>query len=127
MYGHSYTWVAHNIYLEVAVEMGIVGLVLLLTALISQLRAASRCRKNLPASAGVIVAYEAACYAIMVSAFFIGVLWEKWFWLAWILLAVAVRTAQTEQPVAAPATGPKSTAWPWEDLPMGAAPRVRLR
>jgi O-antigen ligase len=121
---HSYVWAAHNIYLEVAVELGIVGLVLLLTAMVSQLRAASRCRKNVADNlGGTIVAYEAACYAILVSAFFIGVLWEKWFWLAWILLAVAVRTAGAEQRsgVRATVSEPASSHWY-----VRSAPRARV-
>jgi len=90
----TYASGAHNSYLEVAVETGIVGLILLVTALVAQLRAARRRRKNVSKEAGnIIVAYEAACYSILAAAFFIGIVWEKWFWLPWILLAIAVRSA----------------------------------
>jgi len=95
---------------------------------VSPLRAASRCRRNVTSGVGsVIFAYEAACYAILVAAFFIGIIWEKWFWLAWILLAVAVRTAHTEEHVGARATASQPAAWPWQDVQIGSAYGVRLR
>ena len=108
LYHGSYVYGAHNVYLEVAVEMGVAGIALLLTAMIGQLLAASRCRKKLSQRAGGdIVAYEAGCYAIMVAAFFIGVTWEKWFWLPWMLLALAVRTAPVGD-LAGPPARPQS-------------------
>jgi O-antigen ligase len=116
---------AHNSYLEIAVDMGLVGLALMLAAIVGQLRAASRCRKNVPDKiGGVIVAYEAACYAILVAAFFIGVIWEKWFWLAWILLAIAVRTSKAKTRIGADATGSELAAWPWDNLVSRSASEV---
>lgn len=118
---------AHNSYLEIAVDMGVVGLALMLAAIVGQLRAASRCRKNVPDKiGGVIVAYEAACYAILVAAFFIGVMWDKWFWLAWMLLAVAVRTAQAEQRSEARTAVAEPATLRWYDWPVRSAPRARL-
>jgi O-antigen ligase len=119
---------AHNTYLEIAVELGIIGLALMLTAVISQLRAARRARKELPKAAGsVIVAYEAACYAILTAAFFIDIVWEKWFWLAWILLAVAVRTSRIEQQaVPAPARVTETARLRWYDWPARSTPRTRV-
>ena len=65
---------AHNSYLEIAVETGLVGFVLLLTTIVGQLRAASQRRKSVADNVGSdIVAYEAACYAILAAAFFIGI------------------------------------------------------
>ena len=116
---------AHNVYLEVAVEMGVAGIVLLLAGMIGQMRAANRCRKKLsPQPAGVLVAYEAGCYAIMTAAFFIGVTWEKWFWLPWMLLALAVRTAPVEE-IATPVKRP--TIRPWEDVRIESAPELGTR
>lgn len=118
---------AHNSYLEIAVDTGVVGLALMLAAIVGQLRAASRCRKNVPDKiGGVIVAYEAACYAILVAAFFIGVMWDKWFWLAWMLLAVAVRTAQEEQRGEARTAVAEPATLRWYDWPVRSAPRARL-
>jgi putative inorganic carbon (hco3(-)) transporter len=127
LWNHTYVSGAHNSYLEVAVEMGIVGLVLVLAAVVGQLRAARRCRKNMADTVGgVIVAYEAACYAILVAGFFISIIWEKWFWLSWILLAVAVRTSQEEQPGEARAKDLEPRGLRWYDLQGRSAPRARL-
>jgi putative inorganic carbon (hco3(-)) transporter len=127
LWNHTYVSGAHNSYLEVAVELGIVGLVLVSAAIVGQLRAASRCRKNIPDTVGgVIIAYEAACYAILAAGFFISIIWEKWFWLAWIMLAVAVRTSQDEQPGKARAMGLEPAGLGWYDLQVQSAPRARL-
>jgi O-antigen ligase len=128
LYNGHYVMEPHNIYLAVAVETGLVGLILLLIAVVGQLRAASRCRKETPNSVGsVIVAYEAACYAILVAAFFIGILWEKWFWLPWILLAVAVRTAHAEELVGARTAASEPAASHWPEKHIQSAPGLRLR
>jgi O-antigen ligase len=128
LYHGRYVMAAHNTYLEIAVEAGVAGLILLLTAVFGQLRAASRCRKNAPNRVGsVIVAYEAACYAILVAAFFIGVLWDKWFWFAWILLAVAVRTAHTEELIGVRASSSEPAAWHGQGVQIQTAPGMRLR
>ena len=125
---HSYVSGAHNSYLEVAVETGVIGFVLFLTAIVAQLRAASRSRKKVSNEAGgIIVAYEAACYAIAVAAFFLGVIWSKWFWLGWMFLAVAVAAARTERRVLAPAAASKPPTWPWEDVQVRGARGARLR
>src|SRR5262249_55211959 len=117
-------------YLNVAVEMGVIGLTLLLTAVIGQLRAASRCRKDmlvLGNIGGVIIAYEAACYATLAAAFFIDIIWEKCFWLAWMLLAVAVRTQQqSAQRIGDHAPGSERAAWPWHNLQERSAPGMRM-
>jgi O-antigen ligase len=95
MFNQTYSSGAHNTYLEIAVETGSVGLILMLTAFVAQLRAARRRRQNVSKKEGsTIVAYEAACYSVLASAFFIGIMWEKWFWMPFILLAVAVRTSR---------------------------------
>ena len=128
LYNHDYVIGAHNTYLEIAVETGLVGFGLLMTAVVSQLRAASRRRKSVPKSVGSVIAgYEAACYAILVAAFFIGVIWDKWFWMAWILLAVAVRTASTEEPVGYRAVAVEPAPLPWQDVQIRSTPGVRLR
>jgi len=125
LYGKT-VWAPHNSYLEIAVDTGLIGLVLMLTAIVAQLRSASRCRQNTSNKFGnVVVAYEAGCYAILVAVFFIGAIWSKWFWLPWMLLAVAVRTVPVEQRAEAPAPVPTAKLL-WHDWPVRTAPRTRL-
>jgi O-antigen ligase len=92
-------WVdnAHNIYLTTWVELGIVGLVLLLMALGSSLRAAGRLGRTLGARfATSILPHQAACWSALTAAFFVGLLWRKSFWLVWIMLALALRAVKNE-------------------------------
>jgi len=77
---------AHNIYLMVWVELGIVGLIIMIIAIATHLSAARNARKRGhggPASRAV----EAACIGILVASAFSDQLWTKTFWLAWTLLA----------------------------------------
>jgi O-antigen ligase len=121
MFHKTYSSGAHNSYLEIAVETGIIGLLFMLTAIVAQLRAASRRRKCVSKQEGsAIVAYEAGCYAILMAAFFLGIVWEKWFWMAWILLALAVRNAPEKQIEEAGLAAPESVTQP---LPGWAEPR----
>jgi O-antigen ligase len=88
---------SHNTYLEVGVDMGIPGLFLFFAAIRSQLRAAgsraNKLRTYLP-----VVACEAGCWAAIVCGFFGNMIWRKFFWLPWILLAMSVRLRNLEQP-----------------------------
>jgi O-antigen ligase len=91
----GYNRASHNIFLETAVEVGIVGFVLFIGALQSQLRAALAFKTGMgglswPATAP----YEAACWGMLAMGFSLDNLWHKTFWLSWILLAIAVRVAQ---------------------------------
>jgi O-antigen ligase len=79
---------AHNLYLCTGVELGIVGLVLLLLAIRSQFRAT---RYTAGEFDPFLVGSEAACWAVLVSAFFLDVLWRKYFWLSWILLTICTQ------------------------------------
>ena len=89
---------AHNTYLSAWVELGIVGLTLLLTAVGCHLYSARRVRRRMDPRAVVAKATEAACYGVLVSVFFGDYLWTKYFWLPWILLAWGVQ--EREEPVA---------------------------
>lgn len=86
---------SHNSYLAVSVELGIVGLGLMCLALRSSLKAA-RIASNQRQIIST-VAFEAACWAMLVSTFFVSMLWRKAFWLPWILLALASRVKKDEQ------------------------------
>lgn len=85
----------HNLFLGIAVELGLVGLVLLIIALRSQMRAALAIKtaaEGLPCSA--TVAYEAGCWGMLAMGLSLDILWLKAFWISWILLAIAVRVNQ---------------------------------
>lgn len=86
---------AHNVYLQVSVELGIVGICLLLAAVLSQLRALWRAISSarLAHHYAVLVGCEALIWSMLAAAFFLGLLWEKAFWMVWILSAIAVRTS----------------------------------
>ena len=83
---------AHNIYLQVAVELGAVGLALFLWALHGQFK---RFRQVYRASQGLLqtrlIACEAAFWSMLAAAFFLNLLWKKPLWLCFILLALATK------------------------------------
>jgi putative inorganic carbon (HCO3(-)) transporter len=80
---------SHNIYLNTCVELGVIGLVLLVNALRTEL-SRRPIRKSLSLFHSA-VACEAACWGILISGLFLDILWKKSFWLVWILLAAASR------------------------------------
>jgi O-antigen ligase len=92
----GYTRDSHNTYLEIGVDLGILGLGFFFAAVTSQLRAVGSRAKALQACIPVM-ACEAACWAAMVSALFGNLIWRKFFWLPWMLLAVSVRLRNEEQ------------------------------
>jgi O-antigen ligase len=77
---------AHNSYLMVWVELGAPGLALLLAALGSHFLVLRSARKAGRGGA-VLAGLEAACVGVLTFGFFGDVLWQKDFWLAWILLS----------------------------------------
>lgn len=85
----------HNVYLGVWVELGIVGLLLMLIALGCHLWMAHRTRGTDSVSF-VTRAAEAACYGLLATSFFSDVLWHKPFWLPWILMTWGIQ--QRERP-----------------------------
>jgi O-antigen ligase len=93
--GHSRA--AHNIYLQVSVELGALGIALLLTALFSQFNSLRRAIISSAASRNrvMLVACEAMCWGMLAAGFFVGLLWQKTFWMVLILSALAVRTLST--------------------------------
>jgi O-antigen ligase len=88
---------SHNEYLAIFVELGVVGLMLLLAAIACQLWAARRARNSDPAIF-VVRSVEAACYGLLATAFFSNILWTKFFWLPWILLAWGVQQRDSSEP-----------------------------
>ena len=90
----GYGRAAHNIYLGTWVELGMVGIALLLLAVRSQFRDVARARVEFDP---IFVGSEAACWAILVAGFFLDVLWRKYFWLSWILLTISTQIWRATQ------------------------------
>lgn len=81
--------VSHSIYLGTVVELGIVGLILLILALRAQLQDASR---------HSLVPYYAASWGMIVMGLTLDVVWEKNSWWCWILTSMAVRAQANNVP-----------------------------
>jgi O-antigen ligase len=85
---------AHNIYLMVLIELGVVGLALMLAAIGSHLLDVRSTRKT--GHSGVaLTAIEAACVGQLMSAVFADYLWIKSFWFGWTLLTWAIYCEST--------------------------------
>jgi O-antigen ligase len=87
---------AHNVYLCTSVEFGILGILFLFKAVSSHLRAFPRPSRNNVTSTR-LVAFEAACWAMLVMGFSLDLLWRKTFWFVWALSAAAMRIQKDEQ------------------------------
>jgi O-antigen ligase len=82
---------AHNLFLGTWVELGIVGLALLLAVFVAHLRTGTRTSGSM-VKAAFPAAIEAACFGFLVIAFFGDILWRKAVWMPWILAVWASRT-----------------------------------
>ena len=92
----------HNVYLGTWVELGIVGFLLLLSAIWGHLRFAAKARL-IDADKSwrlQLISYEAACLGLLASGFFLDLLWEEYFWLTLMLLVMGVRTRQANREAA---------------------------
>jgi O-antigen ligase len=78
---------SHNLYLEMSVEAGIVGFLLLMQAIRMQLWVGRGTRGKAGKANPWLVACEAASWSILTAAMFTHLFWEKSFWLLWIMLA----------------------------------------
>jgi O-antigen ligase len=88
---------AHNVYLQISVESGIIGLLLFVWVVASHVRCATR-RDAVSTGAPRfrLLACEAATWGILVASFFLGLLWSKAFWMVWVLLAVCSRAPRVK-------------------------------
>lgn len=82
---------AHNLYLQITVECGIVGLFLLLMALRVQLLAGRKDSGNTAKPNIWLVGCEAAGWSLAVACVFADLMWEKIFWLTWIMVALGTQ------------------------------------
>jgi O-antigen ligase len=87
---------SHNIYLCVSVEFGILGMLFLFLAVRSHLRAFPQPTKNILTSAK-LVAFEAACWGILIAGFSVDILWRKSFWFAWALSVGAIQVERKNE------------------------------
>lgn len=91
---HGYVREAHDAYLQVCAETGIIGLILFLTALGAQLKEVrASMSRGIDYSA---IALEAACWGMLVAALSGNIQWNKSFWLVFILLALVSRRCRSE-------------------------------
>lgn len=91
----------HNLYLEIGVETGVVGLLLFGLAIVAEWRTL-RIRRAAPVAAGL----AGAIVALLVADVFEGFLWFKHTWLPFVLIrvfeaATDAEAARTERPSAA--------------------------
>ena len=84
---------AHNIYLEIIVELGIIGFSLMLMAFIKHYRSIG---KHLISQTNDTIMLKASFWSILVSSFFSGIFWLKSFWLLWILIIIYKNTVDWE-------------------------------
>jgi O-antigen ligase len=81
---------AHNTFLSIWVELGILGLALFMAAIVAHLRLGAR-KAGRPSGVALQRAIEAACFGLLIIALFGDVQWKKAFWMPWILTVWASR------------------------------------
>jgi len=86
----------HNIYLSTGVELGLVGLVLLLGAIVRHLQLAAKGSHAVPDEALrlQLVSYKAALCGLLVCGFFLDLLWDEYFWLTLMLMVMTVHVGK---------------------------------
>ena len=85
---------AHNIYLEIIVELGIIGFSIMVLAIIKHYKAAkSRFSKYRMDE----IMLKASFWAILLSSSFLGTVWRKSYWLLWILIIMYKTISDKEQ------------------------------
>jgi O-antigen ligase len=82
---------SHNLYLEMTVEAGIIGTLLLMQAVRMQLWVGRSTGGKAGKPDPWLVACEAASWSIMTAAMFGHLFWEKSFWLLWIMVALSTQ------------------------------------
>lgn len=109
----GYSRPAHNVYLQVAVELGVLGICLLVAAVVTQLRSVHRAiaRSRIARSYALLVGCEAMIWSMLAAAFFLNLLWEKTFWMVWIFSALAVQSP-AESRVSAIGQAPRNVLLP---------------
>jgi len=86
---------SHNIYLTIAVEFGILGTILFFRAMRSHM-GSFRTANIGSLSSPRLVAFEAACWGMLVAGFGVDIIWRKAFWFVWALSAAAVHLCREQ-------------------------------
>ena len=82
---------SHNLYLEMFVEAGLIGILLLVQAVRMQLWVGRINGRRVGKPSPWLIASEAASWSVMTAAMFSHLFWEKSFWLLWIMLAFSTQ------------------------------------
>jgi hypothetical protein len=79
------------------VESGVIGFLLFVFVIGSHLKRAMR-RDSLSTGGDRfrLIACEAAACGMLMASFFLGLLWTKPFWIAWVLLAICLRVPRVD-------------------------------
>lgn len=93
----GYSRDAHNTYLLVCAEMGMIGFAFFVAAIWSQMRAVRRAltRRGPPDYLGIAI--EAACWGLLVAGLSGSIQWSKSFWLAFMLLTLLTQTRRESE------------------------------
>lgn len=91
---HGYQWSSHNTYLQAWAETGIVGFVLLLFAIVFQLKKARDALGRAQPGNWSGVAVEAACWGTLVFGLSASLEFNKSFWLMLTLLSLVTQQKQ---------------------------------
>jgi O-antigen ligase len=92
----GYGRAAHNAFLQVWGETGLVGFVLFILAIYWQMKEVRAGPSNRRSRNLMGIAVEAGCWGMLVAAFSGNIHWSKAFWLGFILLARSTRQEQHE-------------------------------
>ncbi len=87
----------HNTFLQVAVESGVIGLLLFILVIAAHFRLAWQ-REALVSGAERfrLIACEGAAWAMLVASFFLHLLWFKEYWVVWMMLAICSRAPRKD-------------------------------
>ena len=93
----GYNRASHNIYLGMTVELGVIGILLLLgTVTVHYLLTADGHRANPDESSRVrLTSYEATFGGLLMCGFFSDLFWEEYFWFALMLLVMGGASSTT--------------------------------
>lgn len=86
----------HNIYLGAAVELGIIGFLIMIIAIYKHYVLITNKYYRYDRDS---VFLKAAFFGLMISAFFLDVIWRKSFWLIWILIMMHNTVKKEKSPI----------------------------